>query len=627
MMGEMPAAGQLPAEAAKAAPSRWRWLWETENALVSLALAALMLLPLIEIAGRKLFHGGVSGAAAFEQHLVLIIGLLGGMFAARDRRLLALSTLTTFLKGRWQTFARVFSSAFAAGITIFLCLAAVQLVQSEKAGGALLAYGIPRWTVQIIMPLGFGVIALRLLWHAADTWRGRLIALLMAASMIWIGFHPLLKPAKLVVPGLVALLMAVVLGAPIFVMLGGAALILFWGADSPIASISLTHYSMVTNPTLPTVPLFTLAGYFLAEGGASRRLIRVFQALLGQFRGGAAIVTVLGCAFFTSFTGASGVTILALGGLLLPVLLGAGYSERSSLGILTGSGGLGLLFPPSLPLILYAIVASSNSKGAGVTIEKMFLGGLGPGVLLVAMAIWLGIWLGPKQRDARRAFDRGEARRAVWAAKWELLLPIVALVSLFGGFATPVEAAAVTAFYAFVVETFIIRDFKGPREISRVMAECGVLVGGVLLILGVALGFTNYLIDAQVPSRAVEWVTGAVQSKYAFLLALNLCLLVVGCVMDMYSAIVVVVPIIVPLGVAYGIDPIHLGIIFLANLELGLLTPTAGINIFLSSYRFGKPVLQVSRAVIPMQCILIVGLVLITYLPPLTTVLPRWFGR
>lgn len=606
---------------------RLRWLWETENLLVAMALATLMLLPLIEIGGRKLFHRGLEGASALQQHLVLIIGLLGGMFAARDRRLLSLSTLTTFLKGRWQTFARVFSSAFAAGITVFLCLAAIQLVQSEKEGGKLLAYGIKVWTVQTIMPLGFGVIALRLLWHAADDWRGRLVALVLAGGLVWIGFHPPLTPAKLVLPGLVALLIAVVLGAPIFVMLGGAALILFWGEDLPIASISLTHYSMVTNPTLPTVPLFTLAGYFLAEGGASKRLIRVFQALLGQFRGGPAIVTVLACAFFTSFTGASGVTILALGGLLLPVLLGAGYSERATLGLLTGSGGLGLLFPPSLPLILFAIVASSNAKGAGVTIEKMFLGGLGPGVLLAGMAIWLGLRLGPKDTQSRRRFDRIEAGQAIWAAKWELLLPVVALVALFGGFATPVEAAAVTAAYAFAIESFVYRDFKGPRQIAGVMAECGLLVGGVLLILGVALGFTNYLIDAQMPSRAVEWVTGAVHSKYAFLLALNLCLLVVGCVMDMYSAIVVVVPIIVPLGVAYGIDPIHLGIIFLANMELGLLTPTAGINIFLSSYRFGKPVLQVSRAVIPMQCVLIVGLLLITYWPALTTFLPRWLGR
>lgn len=629
MMGEIPAPGTPPGQPAPSpAPSSpWRWLAEVENILIALVLAALMLLPLIEIAGRKLIHRGITGAAAFEQHFVLIVGLLGGMYAARDRRLLALSTLTNFFKGRWQSFARVFSSAFAAGITIFLCLAAVQLVQSEKSGGALLAYGIPRWTVQLIMPLGFGVIALRLIWHAGDRWRGRLAAAGIVAVMVWIGLHPPIAPTKLVVPGLILLVAAVILGAPIFVMLGGAALIFFWGEDTPIASISLTHYSMVTNATLPTVPLFTLAGYFLAEGGASKRLIRVFQSLLGQFRGGPAIVTVLGCAFFTSFTGASGVTILALGGLLLPMLLAAGYSERATLGLLTGSGGLGLLFPPSLPLILYAIVASSNSKGGGVTIEKMFLGGLGPGVLLVIMAVWLGMRLGPKQRATRQSFNAKEAGQAIWAAKWELLLPVVALVALFGGFATPVEAAAVTAFYAFAVETFLMRDFKGPREIGRVMAECGLLVGGVLLILGVALGFTNYLIDAQIPIRTVEWVTTAVKSKYAFLLALNVCLLLVGCFMDMYSAIVVVVPIIVPLGIAYGIDPIHLGIIFLANLELGLLTPTAGINIFLSSYRFGKPVLQVSRAVIPMQCILIIGLLLITYIPALTTFLPRWLGK
>ena len=626
MSGKNRSGAPGPLRPAPAGDGWRRWLREVENLLVSLTLAALVLLPLGEIVLRKLFQTGISGATAFQQHLTLLIGLLGGALAAREGRLLTLSTLMDFLKGQGQVFARVFSSAFAAGISVFLCVAAAQLVQTEKEAGKILAYGIPLWTIQLVMPLSFGVIALRVLWRAAESWRGRLVALLLAGGVVWIGLQPPIAPDTLVLPALLALLAAVVLGAPIFVLLGGAALILFWGQDLPIASISLTHYSMVTNPTLPTVPLFTLAGYFLAEGGASKRLIRVFQALFGQFRGGPAIVTVLACAFFTSFTGASGVTILALGGLLMPVLMGAGYSERSTLGLLTGSGGLGLLFPPSLPLILYAIVASLNKAG-GVTIEKMFLGGLGPGLLLVAMAAWLGIRLGPKEKAGRPAFDRVEAGRAIWAAKWELLLPVVALVALFGGFATPVEAAAVTALYAFVVETFVYQDFKRAREIPRVMADCGLLVGGVLLILGVALGFSNYLIDAQIPTHAAEWVTGAVKSKYAFLLALNLCLLVVGCVMDVYSAIVVVVPLIVPLGLAYGIDPIHLGIIFLANMELGLLTPTVGINIFLSSYRFGKPVLQVSRAVIPMQCMLVIGVLLITYLPPLTTLLPRWFGR
>jgi C4-dicarboxylate transporter, DctM subunit len=626
MSGEDGSDAPGPGQPAPAGDGWRRWLRDVEDLLVSLALTALVLLPLAEIVFRKLFQSGISGATAFQQHLTLLIGLLGGALAARERRLLALSTLMDFLQGQGRVFARVFSSAFAASISVFLCVAAAQLVQTEKEAGKILAYGIPLWTIQLVMPLSFGVIVLRLLWRAAESRGGRLIALLLAGGVVWTGLQPPIAPDTLVLPALLTLLVAVVLGAPIFVLLGGAALILFWGQDLPIAAISLTHYSMVTNPTLPTVPLFTLAGYFLAEGGASKRLIRVFQALFGQFRGGPAIVTVLACAFFTSFTGASGVTILALGGLLMPVLMGAGYSERSTLGLLTGSGGLGLLFPPSLPLILYAIVASLNKAG-GVTIEKMFLGGLGPGVLLVAMAAWLGIRLGPKEKADRPTFDRAEAGRAIWDAKWELLLPGVALVALFGGFATPVEAAAVTALYAFVVETFVYHDFKRVREIPRVMADCGLLVGGVLLILGVALGFSNYLIDAQIPTRAAEWVTGAVQSKYAFLLAVNLCLLVVGCVMDIYSAIVVVVPLIVPLGLAYGIDPIHLGIIFLANMELGLLTPTVGINIFLSSYRFGKPVLQVSRAVIPMQCVLVIGVLLITYLPPLTTLLPRWLGR
>ena len=627
MSGEDRSDAPDPVQPAPAGDGWRRWLREVENLLVALALAALVLLPLGEIVLRKVFQTGISGATTFQQHLTLLIGLLGGALAAREHRLLTLSTLIDVLKGQGRVFARVFSSAFAAGISVFLCVAAAQLVQAEREAGKILAYGIPVWTIQLVMPLSFGVIALRVLWHAAESWRGRLVALLLAGGMVWTGLQPPIAPETLVLPALVTLLLAVVLGAPIFVLLGGAALILFWGQDLPIASISLTHYSMVTNPTLPTVPLFTLAGYFLAEGGASKRLIRVFQALLGQFRGGPAIVTVVACAFFTSFTGASGVTILALGGLLMPVLMSAGYSERSTLGLLTGCGGLGLLFPPSLPLILYAIVASLNAKAGGVTIEKMFLGGLGPGLLLVAMAAWLGIRLGPKEEAGRPAFNRAEAGRAIWAAKWELLLPVVALVALFGGLATPVEAAAVTALYAFVVEAFVYHDFKQAREVPRIMADCGLLVGGVLLILGVALGFSNYLIDAQIPTLAAEWVTAVVKSKYAFLLAVNLCLLVVGCVMDIYSAIVVVVPLIVPLGLAYGIDPIHLGIIFLANMELGLLTPTVGINIFLSSYRFGKPVLQVSRAVIPMQCILVAGVLLITYLPPLTTLLPRWFGR
>jgi tripartite ATP-independent transporter DctM subunit len=470
------------------------------------------------------------------------------------------------------------------------------------------------------MPIGFGLVAARILYYTAERWKFRALAAALTGLLMLFVVRPPVAPAELVTPALIGLLAATALGSPVFATLGGAALILFWGADLPIASIPLDHYRLVINPSLPTIPLFTLAGYFLAEGGASQRLVRVFQALFGQFRGGPAIVTALVCAFFTSFTGASGVTILALGGLLMPILLTAGFPPKSALGLLTGAGSLGLLFPPCLPLILYAIVAK-------ISIEDMFLGGVVPGILMVALTAWWGMTQGPKANATMQQFGWEEAKSAIWKAKWELLLPAVALVGLFGGIATPVEAAALTALYAWVIETFVYGDLKVFRDAPRVMTECGLLVGGVLLILGVALGFTNYLVDAQIAERAVEWVTGSIHSRWVFLLLLNLFLLIVGCLMDIFSAIVVVVPLIVPIGVAFGVDPIHLGIIFLANLELGYLTPPVGMNLFLASYRFSKPLSEVSRSIIPILLVLLAGVLCITYVPWLTTALPRAFGR
>ena len=514
----------------------------------------------------------------------------------------------------------MFSGAVAATISIFLGVASYQFVLTEREAGSILAYSVPVWVIQSAMPIGFGLVAVRLLYHAGENWKLRALTAALTGLLTLLALRPPMSPAEAVTPALIGLLAATALGSPVFATLGGAALILFWGADLPIASIPLDHYRLVINPSLPTIPLFTLAGYFLAEGGASQRLVRVFQALFGQFRGGPAIVTALVCAFFTSFTGASGVTILALGGLLMPILLTAGYPPKSALGLLTGAGSLGLLFPPCLPLILYAIVAK-------ISIEEMFLGGVVPGILMVALTAWWGMTQGPKTNANTQLFDWEEAKRAIWKAKWELLLPVVALAGLFGGIATPVEAAALTALYAWVIETFVYRDLKVFRDAPRVMTECGLLVGGVLLILGVALGFTNYLVDAQIAERAVEWVTGSIHSRWVFLLLLNLFLLVVGCLMDIFSAIVVVVPLIVPLGVAFGIDPIHLGIIFLANLELGYLTPPVGMNLFLASYRFSKPLSEVSRSIIPILLVLLAGVLFITYVPWLTTALPRALGR
>jgi tripartite ATP-independent transporter DctM subunit len=626
---------EIPSQTSEVAGWR-RLVRDGENLGVTLTLFAMMLLPLAAMIVRKQF----AGAAPLVQHLTLLVGVLGGAIAARENRLLALSSLTAFLKGRWKTAAAVISGAFGATVSLFLCVASVQFVREAGADiSEVLAFGIRTRWVQWMLPVGFGLVALRLLWHVSEKWSGRLVALALFVSLVLIVWKLPVSPEKIRWPAIAVLLVATLLGAPVFTTLGGLALILFWSSDNPIAAIPVTHYSLVVNPSLPTIPLFTLAGYFLAEGGASRRLVRVFNAMFGGIRGGPAIVTALVCAFFTSFTGASGVTILALGGLLMPVLIGARYSEQNALGLLTGAGSLGLLFPPCLPLILYAII--STQAKAPVTIDQMFLGGIVPGCLLVGLTAWWGVAVGPKREASERRYDVGEALAAVRTAKWELLLPVVALVALFGGFATPVEAAAVTALYAFIVETFVYRDLKfcsrdagrGPAEahasatVLGTVTECGLLVGGVLLILGVANGFTNYLVDAEIPSKMVEWTKASIHSPWMFLLLLNLFLLGVGCLMDIYSAIVVVVPLIVPIGKIYGINPVHLGIIFLANLELGYLTPPVGMNLFLSSYRFRKPMATVTRAVLPMLCVLLAGVLLITYIPAMTTTLPRLFGH
>ena len=587
-----------------------------DNAAILLVLSAMVLLPLVESLLRATLGVGISGSDSIVQHLTLAVGMVGGAIGARENRLLALATGDLLPEGRLRNLGTIFSHGFAAAVTALLTVAGVQFVISERAAANEFVYGIPLWTIQSLLPLGFAAVTLGLSWHASKRWTGRALGFGLSVAIIACGALP---PEHLVTPALLLLLFATACGAPVFTTLGGAAVILFWGAGQPIASIPLDHYRLVTNPTLPTIPLFTLAGYFLAEGGASKRLIHVFHTLFGRLRGGPAIVTALVCAFFTSFTGASGVTILALGGLLMPILLSARYSERTALGLLTGAGSLGLLFPPCLPLILYAIVAR-------VEMQTMFLAGIIPGLLLVLLTAWWGIQQGPKVEATGAPFDFRAAGRAVWGAKWELLLPVVALASMFGGFATMVEAAALTALYAFVIEAFVYRDLK-LREVPRVTSECGLLVGGVLLILGVALGFTNYLIDAQIPMRLLDWVTASIHSPWIFLLLLNLFLLVVGCLMDIFSAIVVVVPLIVPLGEAFHIDPIHLGIVFLANLELGYLTPPVGMNLFLASYRFKKALPEVYRAALPMMIVLLVGVLLITYIPALTTFLPSLFAR
>src|SRR3954469_6233401 len=586
---------------------RARALVPAENLALAVALGALALLPIVEMGLRAAFRVGVAGAQSFTQHFALIAGMLGAAVAAREARLLSLSSLQSVLGGRALSAARAFTGAVAVVVTALLFVASLEFVLAERAGNNMIAYGVPVWLGEAVLPVGFALIAVRLAAHCARGWalRSGVLALAIGVALAAAGRVPLSDACAVVL--LVALLLAAMLGSPVFTTLGGAALVLFWADGLPIASIALDHYRLVVNTSLPMIPLFTLAGYFLAEGGAPRRLIRACNALFGGMRGGAAVVTVAACAFFTSFTGASGVTIIALGGMLMPLLRSAGYSEKGALGLITGAGSVGGLLPPGLPLVLFAIVAK-------VSIEEMFLAGILPGLLMVGLVALWGVSQA-RPRAEQGAFDAHELGSALADAKWELALPLVPLGALFSGFATVVEAAALTAVYAFSVQVIVHKDLDLRRDVPRVMAECGLLVGGILLILGVALGLTNYLVDARIPERAVDWGQQVFHSRWTFLLALNAFLLVAGCLLDIFSATVVLVPLLVPLGAAFGVDPVHLGIIFLANMEVGYLTPPVGMNLFFAAYRFDKPIGEVFRAVLPATLVLALGVVLITFQP------------
>jgi tripartite ATP-independent transporter DctM subunit len=590
-----------------------------EDGIAATAVAAMVVLPLAEIVARRVFGVGVPGSGPFVQHLTLWIGFLGAAIAAREGKLLALAT-GTFVPKRWRGATTVFASAVAACMATILAMGAVELVISERETGTIIAANVPAWVAQLALPIGFALIALRLAWKAGTTWLARLIGAAGIVIGLVLAQNPSLLEGRTPWPGLMFVVAAATLGAPIFAVLGGAAVLLFMADGVTPATVLIETYSLSVSPTLPAIPLFTLAGFILAEGHASTRMLRVFRAWFGWIPGGTAVVCAILCTFFTAFTGGSGVTILAVGGVLFPALLKEGYRDRFSLGLLTTSGSLGLLLPPSLPLILYAVVAQ-------IPIEDLFIGGVLPGILLTGMIAAWGVREGLTTGTARHPFRAREAAAALWDAKWELAMPFVVIVSMFSGIATAVEAAALTACYALLIQTVIHRDLNIRRDLLRVFVECVLVIGGVLVILGVAVGLTNYLVGVQLPAKLVEWVRAHIESRLMFLLALNLFLLIVGWLMEIFAAIVVVVPLIVPLGVAFGIHPVHLGIIFVANLELGFLTPLVGINIFLASYRFKRPVLEVCRATLPFMAILGIGVLVITYVPWLTTGLLMMLGR
>ncbi len=587
-----------------------RGLTQADTWLAGLALVLMALIPLVEILSRPMMGKGIDNAPVVVQHLGLLMAMAGAIAAERFGHLTSLGVLVP----RFYAVGQL----GAAAVCGVLAWASGQLVLSEMSAEQLLAYGIPVWWFEAAMPIGFACLALKL-GARCSTQLGWKLAGALAAPLLgaWLAYS-FDGEALPLWPWVIGLGLLLSFGAPIFAVLGGLALALFWQDGLPLASIALSHYQITVNPSLPALPLFTLAGLIFAGTGAAQRLGAVFVALFGGGKTGTVIAATVLCSCFTAFTGGSGVTILALGGLLLPLLQGVCYPERKGISLVTSASALGVLLAPSVPLIMYAIIAR-------VPINTMFLAGIVPAVVMVVCLLIFGGYLRQDvvrtDSNVKSTFSTQALRDAAWHAKWELLAPVVAIGSLASGLATPTESAALTAIYAVLTQALAHRELSA-NKLGECLAQCTQIIGGVMLILGMALGLTNYLVDAGIPDLATEWVQGVTQNKWVFLLALNVFLFAAGALMEIYAAIVVLVPLLLPLAISYGIDPVHFGIIFLANMEMGFLCPPAGMNIYFASAVFKQPIRTVAASVAPALLAIFVGTLLISWLPLLATGLP-----
>lgn len=606
-------------------PLPLRAVHQLENLLVVLVFAAAIVLPLLEAVGRP-FDWGLSGSAEYLHQLMLWLTFLGGLLATRDGRHLRLSTAEILPEGPVRRYAGAAAMGIAAAIVLVLASAAWDVVAVNREAGKVLPIGLPVWVGEAVMPLALAFIALRFVWRADDRWSGRIFALVLAPLGFVLGLYA---------PGVIEdhsmwlvmlVLIAAVFGTPVFAAMGGAAMLLYFSEGTPISAVSAEIYRLVGSPTLPAIPLLTACGYVLAETRAAERLVRFFKALFGWLPGGMAILVAGVCGVFTTFTGGSGVTIIALGGLVYGMLKADNYPENFALGHVTASSSLGLLFPPSLPVILYAVVVSQSPE-ISVGADQLYFAGIVPGLLMGLAVAAYGMWIGRKVEPERPPFDGRELLSATWGAKWELSVPVVVIVLFAGGFASMVEAAAAAAAYAVIIEVFITRDLHPTRDLPRVLAGAGALVGAVLILLAAAMGLSSYaLVEAELPDLLLSWVEVRIESPLVFLLALNGLLLVLGSLLEIYSAIVILPPLLAPIAVHYGIDPIHLGIIFLANLELGFLTPPVGLNLFLAAARFEIPMVRLYKTIVPYLFILIAVVLLVTYVPALSVGVANWIG-
>lgn len=590
------------------------------EAVVAVVAVAMIAIPVTETLARRFFHTDLPLAIVSVQHLTLWIGFLGALLATFAHSHLALSTVSA-IPEKFRREAEFLRQAVPAAVATLLAIGALRVVSAEWESGTLLFWGVRVAASESIMPVTFAAMALRYTWGPLRTpvpwsWRlGCVVAIGLAIALGFLAPSPILMVASLVV-----LAAAFFAGAPIFIAMGGLAMLLFWYDGSPIAAVPSETFRLVTQSTLPAIPLLTIAGYLLAEGGAAKRLVNAYKGFFGWLPGGVAVMVTVVCAIFTTFTGGSGVTILALGGLLYPMLRAEKYPEGFSLGLVTASGSLGLLFPPSLPVLLYSVVAE-------VPAERLYIGGLLPGILMMAMVAGYGVWTGHRLNLPRSSFAPLTALRGLWDAKWDLGLPFVITGSVISGFATVVEASALGCAYALFVEVVVFRTVRPLRDLPRIFSTAARLVGSVVILLGMAMGLSSYLVDAEIPSMLIAFVTSHIASPWIFLLLLNLGLLVLGSVLEIYAAIVVLAPLVAPIGASYGIDPVHLGVVFLANLELGFLFPPMGINLFLSSSRFQKPLTRLYVYTAPFLVILAIGVLLVTYLDFMTTGFVRLFAR
>jgi len=575
----------------------------------------LISFPIFQILARYINFFSIPASQEIVQHMTLWIGFIGAVIAARSNKLLSVVREPVFKSMKKVSLSQFFVHIFSLSVVFVLSVSYLKMIQIGFQYPDYIAPFIPSWFAQSIIPVGLILIWYQMILTCSSDFRYRLFVSIFSIVPTLILYYwqfPFANPL-LLWSQIIFSIILVAFGLPIFILLASLAIFFFlsepteWATNYDlISTISDSAYRIVVSPTLAAIPIFTLAGYILAESNISDRLIKFFKSSLGWLPGSTVLIVVILCAFFTALTGGSGVTILALGAILYPILVHDGYSKRFSLGIITTAGSLGLLFPPSLPAIIYSVTAGINPL-------ELFRQALIPAIFLMSIMFFYGLYMLPRNKKIEK-FNFKNAYNSAKIAKWEIAIPVLIILSLFSGFATLVESAALLVLYVLTVELYIFKDVSF-KDLPKIIIDCSTLVGGVLIILGFAMGFTGYLVDAQIPLKILNFVQNTISSKIIFLLALNILLLIIGCLMDVFSAIIVVVPLIAPLAAYFGIDPFHLAIIFIANLELGYITPPVGMNLYLSSYRFNKDMPTIYSATLPFFFIRLIGVLIITYIP------------